>query len=244
MKLCKTDFLIFALTVLSIIVAIVLPYPFSDIIIYCVGTFACFAFAKNLGVCVKRKKTTTLVAVLIALPALLLAVNNFPIVAFFKEEPTLKFGKELLLSVILCLVCALFEETMFRYVVSSIVMKNKSGVKQYVGGVLLAGAIFGAYHIFNVFFGASIGYTLLQVVYTALIGAMLTLVYDKTQRLWICVLIHFIYNVGGDSVRLLGINDQWVLPEIILTAAVSILVFLIYLFIVFKSESSIKSSLS
>ena len=214
-------------------------YPFSDMITYALGTLICMILMKYLGTAAAPKRKIGLLgALFVSLPAILLAVNNFPLVAIFAEKPSFDIKiSDLLITLALCLLVAIFEETMFRAFVSKEILKNADGRTQYIRKVMLAGAIFGLYHLLNIFFGASVGYTLLQVTYTTLIGAMLTVVYDKTKRLWICVLIHFIYNVGGDSVSLLGINDQWVLPEILLTVLVSLAVLVFYVVYVLNTEN-------
>lgn len=236
-KANKMQILIISLIALAVLSAIILPYPASDITIYLAGCGACFALAKYLGVKKEGNRPTIFVAILISLPAIAIAINNFPWVAYFIEKPELIVDQKLALSLALCFVGALFEEAMFRYLVMELVLeKRRDSIRSYIIGIVLSGAIFGAYHIFNIFFGASIPYTLLQVVYTTLFGSMLCVVCDKTKRLWLCVLVHFVYNVGGDSVKLLGIQDQWVLPEIILTAAVAVLVFVFYLLFLIKDK--------
>ena len=65
---------------------------------------------------------------------------------------------------------------------------------------------------------------------------MLCVVYDKTKRLWICVMVHFLYNAGGDCVKLLDIKEQWVMPEVLLTVIVSVLVLVFYVVYVIKDK--------
>lgn len=234
MKFDKKQTVIWAAVALAALSAVFLTYPISDIVIYASGMVACFALAKHLGIKNEGGKPKFWTALTVSFPAFAIAVNNFPWVAYFTEKPQLAIDKNFALTVALCLACAAFEETMFRYLVMHLIMDKKR--YNYIVGILLCGAIFGAYHILNIFFGASVGYTLLQVTYTTLIGSMLCVVYDKTKRLWICVLIHFVYNVGGDSVNLLGIREQWVMPEVLLTVAVSVLVLVFYVVCVLKDR--------
>ena len=234
MKWDKTQILVWILAALAALSAIFLPYPASDIFIYVAGVVACIALAKHLGIKNDGKKPKFSVALIVSLPAFAIAVNNFPWVAYFLEKPTFVIDKEFVITVVLCLVCAAFEETMFRYLVMHLIMDKKR--YNYIVSILICGGVFGAYHILNVFFGAGIGYTLLQVIYTTLIGSMLCVVYDKTKRLWICVMVHFLYNVGGDCVKLLDIKEQWVMPEVLLTVAVSVLVLVFYVVYVIKDK--------
>jgi len=220
--------------------SLILPHPVSDMATYALGTLICILLMKYLGIDKSQNTKAPLgQAIVFSIPALAIAINNFPWVAFCVEKP--KIALEIpntVVTAVLCLLVAVFEETMFRAFLSKEILKNTKGKKDYFQRVLLAGAIFGAYHLLNIFFGASIPYTLLQVTYTTLIGSMLSIVHDKSQRLWICILIHFLYNVGGDCVKLLGIKEQWILPEIILTASVSVLVLLFYVVCVLKDEKA------
>jgi membrane protease YdiL (CAAX protease family) len=95
--------------------------------------------------------------------------------------------------------------------------------------IFVSSVLFGAYHLINIFYGASVPQTILQFFYTVPIGAMMCLVYLVSGKLVFGVLIHGIYSFAGDLVSVIGIKDQWNTPEVILTAAVSFAVFVIYL---------------
>ena len=239
-KPSKLKIAIIIMIALTLVLTIVLPYPVSDMTTYALGTLVCVALMRFLDFGgIKNAKLSVLSALFVATPAMLIAINNFPWMAILAEKPKVDLiNKDALTAIILCLLVAIFEETMFRAFVAKQILKNVGGRGDYFKKIILSGLIFGLYHLLNIIFGASVGYTLLQVTYTTLIGSMLCVVYDKSQRLWLCVLIHFIYNVGGDSVRLLGIKNQWVLPEIVLTAIVSVLVFAFYLAVLLKSKTT------
>ena len=165
------------------------------------------------------------------LPAVLIAVNNFPWISAVLSPPT-KSPKaaQIAGSLLICMLCALFEEILFRRIVLSDLWKKfENTEKRELKAVCVSSLIFGAYHLINIFFGASIPQTLLQFLYTVPIGAMLCMVYLISGKLVFCVLIHGIYSFAGDLVSLTGIEDQWIVPEVILTAAVSLAVFVIYL---------------
>ena len=61
----------------------------------------------------------------------------------------------------------------------------------------MTAAIFSLFHLTNLFRGGCIGDVLLQCLYTFLIGAMLTITMLKLNNIWLCVLIHAIFNFGG-----------------------------------------------
>ena len=72
--------------------------------------------------------------------------------------------------------------------------------------------LLGLLHLFNLFAGASVGATFLQVGYSFLIGAMLSAVLIKTDNLWLCVLLHAGFDFGGSIITELGtgiFQDLW-----------------------------------
>ena len=83
--------------------------------------------------------------------------------------------------------------------------------------VLFSSLVFSLFHLTNLFVGADIGYTLLQCAYTFLIGAMLSMVMIKSNNVWLCVLIHTIFDFGGLLIINIGSGNPWDLVFWILT---------------------------
>lgn len=165
------------------------------------------------------------------IPAFLIAVNNFPWISAVLSPPT-ESPKAVKIagSLFICMLCALFEEMLFRRIVlSDFLKKYENTQNRELKAIFLSSVLFGAYHLINIFYGASVPQTILQFFYTVPIGAMMCLVYLVSGKLVFCVLIHGIYSFAGDLVSVIGIKDQWNTPEVILTAAVSFAVFVIYL---------------
>ena len=55
----------------------------------------------------------------------------------------------------------------------------------------------------------SIADVLLQCLYTFLIGGMLIITMLKTKNIWLCVLIHTIFDFGGLLIVHIGIGNPW-----------------------------------
>ena len=53
---------------------------------------------------------------------------------------------------------------------------------------------------------------------------MCSVILIKTSNIWYCVIFHSVYNFAGGVVPECGGGSIWTLPEIILTAAVSVVV--------------------
>ena len=74
---------------------------------------------------------------------------------------------------------------------------------------------------------------MLQVGYSFLIGAMYAVILFKTANIWLCVLLHAVYNFCGMLVPTLGAGTWWDVPTVIFTTvlAVATAVYTVVLFI-------------
>ena len=90
--------------------------------------------------------------------------------------------------------------------------------------LILSSAVFAVVHLVNLFMGAGLGATVLQIGYSFLIGGMCSVVLMKTGSIWHCVLLHAVYNFCGGVVPTLGGGDWWDTPTVILTVVLSVLV--------------------
>ena len=142
---------------------------------------------------------------LIALPCFAVAIVNFPFSALITGEATVERVDLIWLLIVDCVLIGFFEELFFRGMLLNFVadrfIKKRGGV--FVT-VIITSALFGLFHLINLTSGAGISGTLLQVVYTFLIGAMLAFVMLKTKDLWLCALIHAVFDIGGAIVVKLG----------------------------------------
>lgn len=137
-------------------------------------------------------------------PCFLVAFANFPYFALFSGSAKIERYGLLPLFLFKCLSVALMEELFFRALVVPFVWERLRGRFSAALTAVVTAAIFSLSHLFNLFFGAGVGGTLLQMGYTFLLGCMFAVMYLKTGRVWLCVLVHFLFDVGGLIVTDLG----------------------------------------
>lgn len=135
-------------------------------------------------------------------PCILVVVVNFPFSALISGAAVIERYDILWLFVLDCLLVACMEEFLFRGLLFSALAEILKG--DLLITILLESAVFALCHLFNLFSGASLGYTLLQVGYTFLTGIMFTVVFIRTKNVWTSVILHAAFNVGGNIVSTLG----------------------------------------
>ena len=84
-------------------------------------------------------------------------------------------------------------------------------------------------------FESSPGAVFLQIGYSALIGAMCSVVLVKTANIWLCVLIHGIYNFAGAFVSRCGEGVLLDTFTVVFTVVVSIAV-AVYMVVIFFTD--------
>ena len=148
----------------------------------------------------------------IMIPALVVAVNNFPIIAFLNDRASID---EPLYRVILffveCLSVGFFEELLFRGLILIYLVQQFSHKKYGLWiGILISSLIFGLFHLVNLLEGASFGPTMLQVGYSFLMGMLWSVTYLKTGNLWLVMVLHALYNFFGQVMFYLGnVNNRF-----------------------------------
>lgn len=166
-------------------------------------------------------------SLIIIIPGIIIAINNFPIIAYFDGRTTLNGSTyTVFLFMIECLTVGFFEEIVFRVIILLLLLQKLPETKK---GVLLAiiisSAIFGLTHIINLFSGASLGNTVLQVGYSFLVGMMWAVMYLKTNNLWFIMLLHALYNFFGLVLFNLGtVVNRYDIFTIIITIVLGLLV--------------------
>ncbi len=161
------------------------------------------------------------------LPPLAVVVNNFPFLSLYRGDVTITHGAPIY-WVWFCLECfaiSLFEETAFRGVILPMFAERRYRTR---GGlflsIVLTSAVFGLVHLVNLALGASPIGVLMQIGYSFLIGAMCSVVLLKTHNLWLCVLLHAVFDFGGKAIDRLGSATQfWNTPTVIVTAVLAVL---------------------
>ena len=185
-------------------------------------------------------------ALLFAIPALIVAVNNLPIIALSNGSAFLTgSGLYFFAFAIDCIGVGLFEETAFRGVIFPFVLgKTGTGKKGRFIAVIVSSAMFGCLHLVNLLGGFS-GGVFLQVGYSFLIGSMLAICMFRGAGVFTCAFIHAAFNFCGNiisNVRGLGFgafSDVWCWQEILLTAVVGIAAIVYFVWLLFYSKPDV-----
>lgn len=175
-------------------------------------------------------------SLLAVLPLYLVAVNNLPIVTLLSGAVRVEYAALIPLLALECLAVALLEETAFRGLVFPFTLRAFAGKKHgALFAILVSSGLFGLIHLVNIRSG--IGVTLLQIGYSALIGAVCALIVLYTRNLPAAVLFHAVYNFCGFLIPTLGAGDPWSVGEIVLTAVVAVLVAGYAFFLLYKTPT-------
>lgn len=165
-------------------------------------------------------------SLLFAIPPFLVAINNAPLYCLFFGDGQMTHGEPLywIMFVLECLAIGLFEELAFRGVIFLMLAEKRHTTRKGLFiSLMLTSAIFGAVHLVNLFAGAGIGGVILQIGYSFLIGAMCSVVLLKTRNIWLCVLLHAVYDFGGKIIPTLFKGTMWDTPTVIVTAVLAVL---------------------
>ena len=170
-------------------------------LLYLFGGKQYLLFNKNIGM-----------MLLWSLPCFMVAVVNFPWYStFLSHHFSITRGDLIGLYILYIVFVALIEELVFRGIVLILLKDWFKRVRHAPILITVVGAaLFSLFHFTNLLMGAGIGDVLLQCAYTFLIGAMLTVTMLKTKNIWICVVVHAIFNFGGlIQAQQIGSGDPW-----------------------------------
>ena len=193
-------------------------------------------------------------SLLFSLPALVIAVNNFPIIGLATGLVRVVKWELFPLLLLSCIATGLFEEAAFRGVIFPLLLRvtvrftrrrPRGRVSPEALAIFLAifgaSAVFALTHALNLLVGASPLSVILQIGYSFLIGGMCALVLLLTGNILVPALIHALFNLGGYLIPTLGTGDLWDAPTVVLTVVVSLVVILYFLTLLFKmSEEDIR----
>ena len=164
-------------------------------------------------------------SLLFGLPALAVAINNAPLIGLATGNAyvTDPWGG-VLLVVAYCFAIGMFEEFAFRGLFYLMILDGRrKSTGQIFWTTVLSCAVFGLVHLANLFAGAGVGATLLQVGYSFLIGGMCAIVLLRTGSIWYCVLLHTVYDLGG-TILYLGGGMRWDAVTVAVTAVLGVAV--------------------
>ncbi len=145
----------------------------------------------------------------VIIPALLIALNNFPIISFLDGRAQLtEPSYRVILFLIECLSIGFLEELIFRGILLLFLYQALSHLKYRVFiTILISSLVFGLFHIANLSEGAPLSSTLLQMGYSFLMGILWATIYMKTGNLWLSMILHALYNFFGQVMFYLGTVD-------------------------------------
>lgn len=217
-----------------------LSFYISNVILRVVLAVILIIFAKKL----KLKLINKISGIKFLLPlfvALIISVNNFPIIGVINKNVTFDFSVlELVFYVVYCFFVAFIEELAFRGIVLPLFyVKFKNKKRGVVLTVFFSSLVFGLTHLLNLFGGASILSTLLQVGYSFLIGSMCAAVFIATKNISFAVLIHFVFDIGGLLLNKRGIasGNQWDIVTVIITCVLGVIALVYFVIYLFKCKN-------
>ena len=186
-----------------------------------------------------KKKRLSLKSTLKILPCLLVCLLNPPIFGLILTPNALNYhGVELVINVLLffttCLLTAMLEEIIFRYVVFDFILESKHSSKKDVFlSIIISSLIFGLFHLLNALSGFSLA-VILQVIYSTLLGCMCAFALYITSNVIYSIILHTVFNFSGTLLIALGNPYNWAnLPMIIfiIVMAITVGTYVIYMLI-------------
>ena len=200
-----------------------------------IAVFLSLALLMDYGYIFKNTANKNIHAWLALAAGFAIAINNFPFVSLINGDAYLGGrASDILIYALICFCVGCFEELAFRGFVFMVALekmpKNKKGA---FGAIFISSAIFGIVHGVNILAGGSVGGVLLQIGYSALIGALSAVMLMNTHNLWYSIFMHALYNFGGGVVPKFGGGKIWTAGEVALTVVVSLIVvaYVIYNFV-------------
>ena len=162
-------------------------------------------FASGYHKCFPINKKEAWTKSLWILPCLLCVLANFPFSSLIQGTSSIERMDCVWLFALYTVFIGGLEEILFRVIFLDFLLhwlgKRKHGLFL---AVFLDSAIFGLYHLFNLFSGGGFGPTMLQVGYSFLIGGMFAICLLRTKNILYPILLHIIFDFGGFLVPLLG----------------------------------------
>ena len=145
-----------------------------------------------------------------SIPCFMVAIINFPFGVLISHKAEITHMNLMGLYILCVFSIALLEELIFRGVLLLLVSDYLRGKKyQYLWTALICSLVFSLTHLTNLFEGMGITDVLLQCLYTFLIGGMLVITMLKTKNIWLCILIHAIFDFGGMMIYTIGVGETW-----------------------------------
>lgn len=100
-------------------------------------------------------------------------------------------------NIVAAFAAGISEEAVFRGVITSYLMRQWQGRGRIFTVILVSSAIFGLYHIMNLFSRAPLGITLTQIVYAFSIGCLYCALFLRSGSLIPAMLLHSLNDIGA-----------------------------------------------
>ncbi|MDY0074926.1 MAG: type II CAAX endopeptidase family protein [Acholeplasmataceae bacterium] len=192
----------------------------KNTLIRLIGGILLMIFLYRLGFSKRFSFRTTKKTWLVIVPALVVSMNNFPVIATLSGQAELIDPVyRIFLFFLECLSIGFFEEIIFRAILLIYLVELLSDKKQGVLiAIILSSILFGLMHLLNYFTGSTLIDTLMQVGYSTLLGMMWAVIYLKTKNIWLVMILHATYNFFGQVMFYLGeVTHRFDIYTIIIT---------------------------
>lgn len=179
-------------------------------------------------------------ASILTLPAILVMVNNLPILPVMSGNMSINgtFPKFICYG-LFCLSIGIIEETVYRGCLLPLcAFKCSRDKKGLFWAVVISSALFGAMHLFNLFAGFS-PVVFLQVGYSFLIGAVCAFALIVSGNIYLPILLHATFDFGGFLLSEgLATGELWTAQNVIWTAVSSVVLAVVIIIIFIKKDFS------
>ncbi|MCL2861934.1 MAG: CPBP family intramembrane metalloprotease [Firmicutes bacterium] len=190
-------------------------------------------------------KLPPLQIILVIVVVMLVSIFNFPFASLITGQAALSAtAGEVFVFLFFNSAVAVFEEVFFRGLVllllfelfqtifsahnaqcithneSKSILKNNSNsryalcVMRYALPILISAVLFSLFHLFNL--------DLMQLGYTLLLGLIWGYLVFVTKTVWWAVIAHFVFNLGGSLITMLGSGIFFTNTQIIITAIIGV----------------------
>lgn len=239
----KKELIFFTIWTVIYFILVILATVLSDYIIkirYSINAFVEILFPIVVITYLKKKRLLSYYGInnlknlcyknlLFCVPMILVAFSNLG----FGIRINYSWQQLLLLSITTAGV-GLSEEILFRsFLVKAVLRKNAKAA------IFIPSIIFGAVHLANLFVGANLIHTLLQVIYATSFGLMCSLFFIKTNNVIPCMICHSITNITSSFLP----NDLSIAYQCIVIIAIIILS-AFYALYLYKTNKNLTSELS
>ena len=188
-----------------------------------------------LRLCLTERRRTRILAFF--LPAMVIALNNSPWLPLAVGDAKWNGSAAVWWLLLQVVGVGVMEELAFRGILLPLLLDRFGRTKKGMWtSILLSSAVFGMMHFLNLLESPNLVAVLLQVGYSALLGAMCAVLFLGTGNIWYCIAVHTVYNFGGGISTYFVAGTVWDLPNVLCTLFVSVAVAGWYFYLTLKTD--------